>query len=656
MYCTCPYYNCQPSINRVEDSVKIIIEENASLQIPDSSTYIFEGSETKLICKENSEIKLGKGSKLIFEDGARIIANGCKFTSYDSTDTWDGIYLSGIAYDTLKNCTFQNAVNGINITDNYDPFGSPGAVEISNCTFKNSTSTELLNYVYVNNSYNVLVKGCNAVKTGSAGFTAGIIAEYCPAGGIVICDNNINYVNTGISLLQSSEYIARNVITGYSNTGTGIYLDNSNGTIEYNTVNNFQKSVYGSYSSPYLLKNTLIDAYVTNIDLVNSSMPVMKPVISSSTLRWLGGNNNITGYPTNSGIRFADCYPLIDSGYNKIVVNGSDYLNGNFTFLYTEVPARINYWYDNPPNSSLFDISGGYADYSNSFDGTNLPATDGSELNSIGWGLYDSVFTKTMGDNPTPEDLFTQAYTEEMSNNYTDAITHYKEVVSSYKTSEYAPVALARIFNCLEKSRASISQFYAIQGYYTNIQNNSAYPNATRELSEDFKIKSKVKQFNIEEAINDYETIYQNNQNNAKGLHALLNKLSLQRMTQGDAPNSNMVNYTEHKLGILSLITGQDLKNTSSAINNQPSQFRLHQNYPNPFNPTTSIRYDIPQSAYVTIKVYDILGKEVFSYKEYKPAGSYEVKFDGSNLASGMYFYSLEANGYKDVKKMVLIK
>lgn len=641
----------------IKDSVKFILENSSSIEIPDSTTYIFEGNETILKCKDSSKIKFGKGSKLVFEDGARINANNCKFVSYDTTETWDGIYLSGVSFDTLKNCTFQNALNGINVLNKQQTgFGSAPATEITDCVFKNSTSTELLNYVYVNNSNNVLIKGCSTEKTGTGGFTAGIIAEYCSAGGVVICDNNINYVNTGISLLQSSEYIARNVITGYNNTGTGIYLDNSNGTIEYNAVNNFQKSVFGSYSSPYLLKNTLIDAYITNIDLVNSSMPVMKPVISSSTLRWLGGNNTISGYPTNSGIRFADCYPLMDSGYNRIIVNGSDYLNGYFSMVIQTVNARINYWYDNPPNSSLFDITNGSAVYSNPFDGSSLPATDGTELNSIGWGLYDTVFTKTLGDNPTPEDLFTQAYTEEMSNNYTDAVNHYKEVVSSYKTSEYAPVSLARIFNCLEKSRANLSQYYAIQGYYTNIQNNSAYPNATRELSEDFKIKSKVKQYNTEEAIIDYDNIYQNNQNNPKGIHALINKLSLQKMTQSDAPNGSMVNFTEHKIGILSLITGKDLKNTNSITNNEPNQFRLYQNYPNPFNPTTSIKYEIPKNAQVIIKVYDILGKEIFSNNKYNLAGSYEVKFNGNNLASGMYFYSLEVNGYKDTKKMVLIK
>lgn len=641
--------------NIFEDSVNLYIDTNSVLELDDSTVFVFKGNQTTLICKENSSIKFGKGSKLVFQDGARINANGCKFVSYDSTDVWDGIYLDGIAYDTLRDCTFQNAVNGINITDNYNPFGSPGAVEISNCTFKNSTSSDLLNYVYVNNSYNVLIKGCNSEKTGSGGFTAGIIAEYCPTNGVVIADNNINYVTTGISLLQSSEYVGRNIIIGSTNSGTGIYLDNSNGTIEYNTVNNFQKSVYGSYSSPYMLKNTLSNAYVKNIDLASNSYPVMKPVVSGSTLRWLGGNNTITGNPSNSGIAFADCYPLMDSGYNRIAVNGSDYMNGYFTFAYTTVNAKINYWYDNPPQSSLFDISGGNVNYSDPFDGTTLPSTDGTELNSIGWGLYDTVFTKTFGDNSTPEDLFMQAYTEEMSQNYTDAITHYKEVVSSYKTSSFASVSLSRIFNCLEKSQASISDYQTIQTYYNSIKSNSAYPNESREIAEDFVIKSKVKQGNVEDAVNDYNAIYQANQNNSKGLHALINKLCLENMVQGDN-SSNSTNYQDHKMNILSLITGENIKTNNFSINNTPKQFRLLQNYPNPFNPVTTIKYEIPKDVNVSIKIYDILGREVFSFNEYKLAGSYEVQFDGTNFASGMYFYKLEADGFVDTKKMVILK
>jgi hypothetical protein len=256
----------------------------------------------------------------------------------------------------------------------------------------------------------------------------------------------------------------------------------------------------------------------------------MKPVVSGSILRWLGGNNTITGTPTGTGISFADCYPLMDSGYNRVIVNGSDYMNGSFSISLTTVYARINYWYDSPPNSLLFDVSGGSVNYDYSFDGSTLPSTDGSELNSIGWGLYDTVFTQSFGDNSTAEDLFMQAYTEEMSENYTDAITHYKEVVSSYKTSSLAPVSLSRIFNCMEKSHANTSDYYTIQGYYSSIKTNETYPAQSRELSEDFVIKSKVKQGSIEDAISDYNTIYQANLNNSKGYSCAFEQALLDRI------------------------------------------------------------------------------------------------------------------------------
>lgn len=90
--------------------------------------------------------------------------------------------------------------------------------------------------------------------------------------------------------------------------------------------------------------------------------------------------------------------------------------------------------------------------------------------------------------------------------------------------------------------------------------------------------------------------------------------------------------------------------------NEIPASYKLYQNYPNPFNPATNIKYEIPRDVNVSIKIYDLLGKEVFNVNEYKKAGSYEVKFDGSNLASGMYFYQITAGSFTDTKKMVLLK
>jgi hypothetical protein len=88
-----------------------------------------------------------------------------------------------------------------------------------------------------------------------------------------------------------------------------------------------------------------------------------------------------------------------------------------------------------------------------------------------------------------------------------------------------------------------------------------------------------------------------------------------------------------------------------------PSSYILSQNYPNPFNPTTSIKYSIPKSGFVSLKVYDILGREVAELvNQVKSMGTYIVDFDASKLTSGMYFYKLEVNDFMAVKKMVLIK
>jgi len=90
---------------------------------------------------------------------------------------------------------------------------------------------------------------------------------------------------------------------------------------------------------------------------------------------------------------------------------------------------------------------------------------------------------------------------------------------------------------------------------------------------------------------------------------------------------------------------------------NTPTCFELEQNYPNPFNPTTRIRYAISSKEYVVLKVYDVLGRDVATLvSEVKNPGSYEVRFDGSRFASGVYFYQLITNGYVLTKKMAFVK
>ncbi len=122
---------------------------------------------------------------------------------------------------------------------------------------------------------------------------------------------------------------------------------------------------------------------------------------------------------------------------------------------------------------------------------------------------------------------------------------------------------------------------------------------------------------------------------------------SLSRSAQWDA---GWTNYTPNSTNYINAapVNGQ---------NTVPSQFVLEQNYPNPFNPATTIRFQLPSSGNVALKVYNVVGQEVATLvDEFRTAGSYEASFDASALSSGVYFYSLKTGNTSSVKKMMLLK
>ncbi len=96
---------------------------------------------------------------------------------------------------------------------------------------------------------------------------------------------------------------------------------------------------------------------------------------------------------------------------------------------------------------------------------------------------------------------------------------------------------------------------------------------------------------------------------------------------------------------------------TNSEDDFHPEVFYLSQNYPNPFNPATTIKYSIPASSFIQLKVYDVLGNEISTLiNEEKSSGNHEVTFDAAGLPSGIYFYTIEAGLFTESKKMILLK
>jgi photosystem II stability/assembly factor-like uncharacterized protein len=123
--------------------------------------------------------------------------------------------------------------------------------------------------------------------------------------------------------------------------------------------------------------------------------------------------------------------------------------------------------------------------------------------------------------------------------------------------------------------------------------------------------------------------------------------------------------FQDENVGWITGESGIILKTTNGGVvwveeSNQTqiiSQFYLNQNYPNPFNPNTKIKFSIPQSSQVVIKVFDILGSEIETLvNEEKPAGIYEITWYAGQLPSGVYFYQLRAGSFVKTKKMVLMK
>jgi hypothetical protein len=88
-----------------------------------------------------------------------------------------------------------------------------------------------------------------------------------------------------------------------------------------------------------------------------------------------------------------------------------------------------------------------------------------------------------------------------------------------------------------------------------------------------------------------------------------------------------------------------------------PTKMGLYQNYPNPFNPVTTIKYDLPKDSHVSLKIFELTGREVTTLvKEKKMAGNYSITFDGGHLASGVYFYQLKSGDFMETKKMILLR
>ncbi|MDQ3021131.1 MAG: T9SS type A sorting domain-containing protein [Bacteroidota bacterium] len=504
------------------------------------------------------------------------------------------------------------------------------------------------------------------------------------------CNKISQCMNYGILLDNSQPVLFNNEI--YVN-GLGLYLTNNSNPIMTPSYLNDETYVIGGYN--YIHHNASQEIYCNN-SRYNYNAPIMYK-----------GYNSIE-----------DIYPLVPDTliFNKEISGTafpidviSNYWGGNspsgrlipnYSFTYNpyltgQLSYACDFGSDPADNSSLsseYLLLGNVLknQHQENFNAAlsfsnQLLSLQNSQINPI--ISLNNLFTSTLFSNGNFTNL-ENFYLNQISQNPDDTILNNKLINLSIESkiernelemaiSEYDDIMNnstdeeVRFYVTIDRSRAIRLMLDSLLSYYqgdnlpeninqlyndainyqitqipyspeliskTNRTDKIKTKNEKRKVNSNPESNFAALKKNITEKINNFENLNTNEKRN----------LIIEKNILDIAVN----NYVE---GIASI--KDKLQFLKQEVLELPLTYKLNQNYPNPFNPTTTISYTIPIDGIVKIKVYDITGKEIkILENEFKTAGSYSVNFNGSNLASGVYFYKLELKEFSEVKRMLLIK
>lgn len=212
-----------------------------------------------------------------------------------------------------------------------------------------------------------------------------------------------------------------------------------------------------------------------------------------------------------------------------------------------------------------------------------------------------------------------------------------------------SPFSISRIFDYknyitffIEDNQLNIG--YAVDAWEPTVLNSMEFT-PTNIAKIKFTIETSGNDINASVLVNDQYSLVATITNPAEIIRSGHIAFGYDRGTVMDA----YIDYAN--IDFTKLITEVDSKETVL------KDFSLSQNYPNPFNPSTSIEYSVSSNEFVTLKVYDVLGREISTLiNQQMNPGEYQIQFDASNLSSGIYFYELKAGKYKITRKMLLLR
>ena len=478
----------------------------------------------------------------------------------------------------------------------------------------------------------------------------------------------------------------------------GISMSSCGGYLRNNTIRYHNYGVLLAYSAPDLGINTIDYNYKCGLFIDIGSYPNLVQQLANPNCWYpIGGCNIIKNngtftqlppstpqiVPDGAEIFLYSGDALLSYGYNEIsddrtgipeyltlpLIKGTRSREGSRAFF-----VDRNYWGVVGPSPTRFGTL--EADYDPTAEYCPLPdmpcsgseliiqTTDGIVVDTIGSRERDPSELTALEENYTTADkLYYSGDTE-------GAKIVYSQIVSGSYTNEEKLYAYNKLYEIGNLLKEDDNYFSALQNAFNSIiavETDTLLLKAFNQKS----ILCDVSKQEYLTAISKFDNIIQQNPNSEEAIYAeidiLTTALNLDTTNTGlgkIAGGKYLVKGTSDYLTKLN-----NLLQNKFGINNEekkqiiPKEYSLYQNYPNPFNPTTTIKFDIPDVgtglalSAVTLKVYDILGREVATLvNEYKPAGSYEQVFNASSLASGVYVYKLQAGDFVNSKKMLLIK
>ena len=664
---------------------EMIIQNGATLTV--NATYNVDRdirikAGGSIITTNGGTLQFNEGSKLIIEGVATIAGTVSHNLILDfvSPENSNGIIINPGGSLNISYCEVKNAVKGINWELNA-VYLNAQHVDFTDC---DSVSINILGREMGDGPTPPvpLIKDCTIINS-MDGISVANLSE------ITIQLNSITNTDLGIYL---SSVTNAHVITNQINSNTealeGILLLSSGGDIWGNTVTGHTVGIHLGNSSPKIGVNTITANKYHGIYIGTGSFPYMNgeyvgtppkgyTLSGYNKIKENGGWEEVGGPSHNDGseIYFFSSNAVLAYGCNSIyddrepsppLINTLLLMNG-YRFGFPTIQAQYNFWGDTVYAARFGNLNVTYEPYwLNSCD-----SEGGGEDELIVRTSYgEAIDTLYSTGTEVPELTMTElAYAEAdgyfLTGNLTDALQIYEGIITGNATNEEKYLAYERKYE-IGRLTGQSNEFFNAMGNTFNTLATNAEDSIRVKIFMQLATLCKVGEEEYVPAITEFDEIVQQNPNTEEAVYAEIDALttallvededsSLHKGRLGKYLVKTSGDYNRRVDDILRKNFGSDAKESEKDL--LPTEYTLYQNFPNPFNPITTIKYDLPNAGEVSLIIYDILGRRVKQLvNDKQQPGRYEIKFDASNLASGVYIYQLITDKYINAKKMILLK